>query len=200
MKIRHIRNQKGFSLIEGLLILIAVTLIAFVGYYVWHAQSQSDKDVASSQPTNHAKSDSPSATKQFLVIKEWNVKLPQSAQSMDAYYTVDAENSNNITLYSSDLDKLSNPQGVSCKGEYIAFLNRYTIDDPALKDPETTAVFKTITIGDHVYGFASKKQFAPDCTQTGASDSDYVPYAKTSDALEQKASAYRKMFLGIQAN
>jgi Tfp pilus assembly protein PilE len=36
-------NQKGFTLIEGLLIIIALALIVFTGYYVWHSQSQSNK-------------------------------------------------------------------------------------------------------------------------------------------------------------
>ena len=39
-------NPKGFGLIEGLLILIAVTLIAFVGYYVHHAQQANNTNQA----------------------------------------------------------------------------------------------------------------------------------------------------------
>lgn len=34
---KTLRNQKGFGLIEGLLIVIALTLIAFVGFYVYNA-------------------------------------------------------------------------------------------------------------------------------------------------------------------
>ncbi|HEX7633488.1 MAG TPA: prepilin-type N-terminal cleavage/methylation domain-containing protein [Candidatus Saccharimonadales bacterium] len=36
-------NQKGFSLIEGLLVIIALALVIFVGYYVYHSQKQTDK-------------------------------------------------------------------------------------------------------------------------------------------------------------
>jgi hypothetical protein len=36
-------NQRGFGAIEGLLIIIALTLIVFVGYYVWHTQKGADK-------------------------------------------------------------------------------------------------------------------------------------------------------------
>ncbi len=35
-------NQKGFGLIEGLLILIVVLLVGFIGYYVWNSQKEAD--------------------------------------------------------------------------------------------------------------------------------------------------------------
>jgi type II secretory pathway pseudopilin PulG len=38
-------NQKGFSLIEGLLVIIALALIVFVGYYVWHTQQNTNKQL-----------------------------------------------------------------------------------------------------------------------------------------------------------
>ncbi|MDB5164931.1 MAG: hypothetical protein JWL89_557 [Candidatus Saccharibacteria bacterium] len=57
-------DQKGFSLVEGLLVIIAVALVAFVGYYVYHAQSQTNKTysvaskVAQSTPKKSASSKS----------------------------------------------------------------------------------------------------------------------------------------------
>lgn len=33
------KNQHGFSIIEGLLILIAVVILVFVGWYVWHRKN-----------------------------------------------------------------------------------------------------------------------------------------------------------------
>jgi hypothetical protein len=33
------KNQKGFSAIEGLLIILVVLLLSFIGYYVYHAQN-----------------------------------------------------------------------------------------------------------------------------------------------------------------
>lgn len=51
-------NQKGFSLIEGLLIVIALVLIIFVGYYVWHTQKEANKTLDSSSKTSQKSSQS----------------------------------------------------------------------------------------------------------------------------------------------
>ena len=50
------KNQKGFSVVEGLLILVIVGLIGFVGWYVWQSKNKTDKTLenttqAQSQPT-----------------------------------------------------------------------------------------------------------------------------------------------------
>jgi len=44
-------KQKGFTAIEGLLLLIIVGIIGFTGWYVWHAKRSADKtlDVAASE-------------------------------------------------------------------------------------------------------------------------------------------------------
>ena len=44
------RNQKGFSVPEGLLILLFVAIVGGVGWYVWHVRRQSAKPA--SNPTN----------------------------------------------------------------------------------------------------------------------------------------------------
>lgn len=40
-------NQNGFSLVESLLVLIAVALVVFVGYYVWHTQKTANQTYTS---------------------------------------------------------------------------------------------------------------------------------------------------------
>jgi hypothetical protein len=45
-------TQKGFSLIEGLLVVIALTLIGFVGWYVWNANHKDDSPTKTSQTTS----------------------------------------------------------------------------------------------------------------------------------------------------
>ena len=52
-------NQKGFSAIEGLLILVIVGLIGGVGWYVWQSKKNADKSLTTSQTQNAA---SPSKT------------------------------------------------------------------------------------------------------------------------------------------
>lgn len=45
------KNQKGFSVVEGLLILIVVGLLAFVGWYVYHTKRTSSPTKTSTTPT-----------------------------------------------------------------------------------------------------------------------------------------------------
>lgn len=51
-------NQKGFSVIEGFLIVVVVGLIGFVGWYVWHSKQAVDESLS-----NTGKSSTPAVTK-----------------------------------------------------------------------------------------------------------------------------------------
>jgi len=53
MELHHtqIKEEKGFSAVEMLLSLIAVTLIAFVGYYVWNTQKTTDETLTAAGKT-----------------------------------------------------------------------------------------------------------------------------------------------------
>lgn len=55
------KNQQGFSLVEGLLVIIALALIVFVGYYVWHAQGQSKTSTTKDSAATPAATDSGNA-------------------------------------------------------------------------------------------------------------------------------------------
>lgn len=46
MKIKS--NQKGFSVVEGLLIVVLIGLIGFVGWYVWKSQTKKSVDTTGS--------------------------------------------------------------------------------------------------------------------------------------------------------
>jgi Tfp pilus assembly protein PilV len=41
------RNQQGFSVVEGLLILVIVGILGFTGWFVWHARQTADKTLSS---------------------------------------------------------------------------------------------------------------------------------------------------------
>jgi competence protein ComGC len=83
------KTQKGFAIVEGLLILIIVLLVGFIGYYVWHTQSQTDKtsndSVKASQSNSSGQS---SSSANYLTIKEDGVKFKLNDKIKDAYYTV----------------------------------------------------------------------------------------------------------------
>jgi hypothetical protein len=53
------KNQKGFSAVEGLLVLVIIGLVVFIGWYVWHSKNATDKTLSSANKA----STSSSATK-----------------------------------------------------------------------------------------------------------------------------------------
>lgn len=81
----HKLNQKGFGLIEGLLVIIAITLIAFTGYYIWHQQSQDDESGTVSQTSvSSSKSDGSTAnssTDKEQALKEFMLKTCSSSDA-----------------------------------------------------------------------------------------------------------------------
>jgi hypothetical protein len=73
-------NTKGFSAVEGLLALIAVTLISFVGYYVYHSQKNSDDTLneaisSSTSPSVKTIKKEADPTAGWLVYKDSNVSF-----------------------------------------------------------------------------------------------------------------------------
>ncbi|PJE65369.1 hypothetical protein COU91_02015 [Candidatus Saccharibacteria bacterium CG10_big_fil_rev_8_21_14_0_10_47_8] len=61
------KKQQGFTLVEGLLILVIVGVLGFVGWYVWHAKNNTEKtlqDTVQSQGTVSKIAKKPSSTLQ----------------------------------------------------------------------------------------------------------------------------------------
>lgn len=44
----NLKNQKGFTLVESLLVILILAVIGFAGYYVWHSQHSSKLPVSNS--------------------------------------------------------------------------------------------------------------------------------------------------------
>ncbi|HUD07029.1 MAG TPA: hypothetical protein VMR34_04020 [Candidatus Saccharimonadales bacterium] len=55
------KNSNGFTVVEGLLIVLVIALIGFGGYYVWHTQHKTSP--AKTTTSTSTKSTSPSSTK-----------------------------------------------------------------------------------------------------------------------------------------
>jgi len=71
------KSQKGFALIESLLIILILVIVAFAGYYVWHTQQNTDKvnsdTLKAGQSAQVPTASSKNAEKKSLSIKEWGV-------------------------------------------------------------------------------------------------------------------------------
>jgi|GEM_PF-6239605 len=117
MKIKN--NQKGFSLVEGLLLVIALSLIVFVGYYVWHSQKQADTNLTaaantsdSSAKTSAAQSTSQkSANDNLFKFKELGVGIVLSSELKGLSYSADASNNTQYDVTTPGFTQ----EGSSCK-------------------------------------------------------------------------------------
>jgi type II secretory pathway pseudopilin PulG len=107
-------NSLGFTLVEGLLIVVIVGLITGVGFYVWHSKQATEKNldqanqsanssqnklVGNKKPTT---SQPTKTTIQYFEIKEWGVRAPIS--NGDTFtYKFSADNKNIINVISKNL-------------------------------------------------------------------------------------------------
>lgn len=62
------KNQKGFSLVEGLLIFIAMTVVGFGGYLVWNRQNDATK--SSSESSNDTNDEEEATASDFTYTLE----------------------------------------------------------------------------------------------------------------------------------
>ncbi|HEX5456116.1 MAG TPA: hypothetical protein VFW77_01990 [Candidatus Saccharimonadales bacterium] len=125
-------NNKGFGVVEAILILIIVGIIGGTGVYVYK-QNQSDKDLGSGGNSQIQKTASDSqadkqtaqtpaaedSNKGFLVIKEWGIKVKLRDSDKVTGYTYDSK-PGDIFGYKYDsavtpVIKLINAKNENCK-------------------------------------------------------------------------------------
>ena len=90
-------NQKGFSAVETLLVIVLVAVLAFGGWFVWSRHQDADKN-ETKKAANSADQKSSSASKaadadfltvdlnQSLGFKEQKIKFQLSGDIKDAYF------------------------------------------------------------------------------------------------------------------
>ncbi|HVV67150.1 MAG TPA: hypothetical protein VHB72_03730 [Candidatus Saccharimonadales bacterium] len=85
------KNEKGFSIVEGLVVIAVVVAISLVGYLVWHAHHKKSPAKATTKTTSTTAAVHPvsSQANQYLPVKEWGVRipLPSDVNMADIYYT-----------------------------------------------------------------------------------------------------------------
>jgi hypothetical protein len=81
-------KTKGFSTIEGLLILVIVLILGGVGWYVWHSTKSTNEILNNAEKISDTQKKTPTSEQMtnYLSIKEWKVRLPLSPLIDDAYY------------------------------------------------------------------------------------------------------------------
>lgn len=86
LKIMHklSKNQKGFTTVEALLIILILAVIGFGGYYVYHTNHKTKTtNLAATAPktstaSNQAKTTSKQSAQKYITISAWGVRVPYS--------------------------------------------------------------------------------------------------------------------------
>lgn len=108
-------NQKGFGVVEGLLTIIALTLICFTGFYVYNANKRANESIKNSESATTTGSQldqtSPEANKTELIKYDPAVevsaasdsdKLEGASQSFKTFIGQELKNANEDQSLGSD--------------------------------------------------------------------------------------------------
>ncbi len=117
-------NQQGMGAVEIVLILVLAGILGFTGWYVWHSKQGTDKSLTNAGNSQYAQpataktiTQSKNATK-YLVIKEWDVKIPLGTDSDGFYYylrpATQGDPARYVDILSTRIDKLKNKDGDKC--------------------------------------------------------------------------------------
>lgn len=133
-------KQRGFSIIELLLIIIIIGVIGFVGWFVYNSKKTTDSsynNAANTQVAKPVESKSKATTQSagYLDIKEWGVRV--NVTKADNLTNVSYKMANDTVVFNSDQQKAIK----SCKDlnpETVWGLNRQMTG--SLKDPSGSAI------------------------------------------------------------
>ncbi len=88
-------NQKGFSVVEILIIIVVVGLLGVVGWFVYDRQKDKTSDTSNTQASTMQKDEaSKQETKKadpnegYLVVKEWGVRFKTPSGLSDVRYAI----------------------------------------------------------------------------------------------------------------
>ena len=89
---KHTVGQKGFSVVEVVVVLAMVAVLAVGGFFVWqkNKDDSAKKSDAKTSQSEEEPSD-PSEGGKYLVIEEWAIKLPLNDDIAEAYYTFSSD-------------------------------------------------------------------------------------------------------------
>ncbi len=191
-----LKNQKGFSLIEGLLVIIAVALIGFIIFYVYNVNKKANDSLnnAGSNSTieqNPSKSSEQTTSNtpaiQYFSFKELGVKIPLSKslaglqyKIQDNYYYV---NDDALAAAKTKCDPRNEFAGITSNSFASLFKkNGQYPKSPELGDGVLVKQYETFYI-------AASYPNGPPCTV----DSELSAYAKAlSESKQALSNAFKE--------
>lgn len=196
-------NKKGFTAIEAMLAVVMVAIIAFVGYYVYHTQSQSNKtlasatQVANSSPakgsTKKVTTTTPTSTQKYFIINEWGIRAPYSG-ILTLQYGAGA-NSNTFDVSSTQLDTGGPSATCALNSAAAGYIQRYLPTDE-IAPSETIQSF----VGQD---FAASNSQAPIYAKVNGYYYIYYPSTNSScsnqQLLDETIAAFTTLVPKLQA-
>lgn len=188
-------KQNGFTLIEGLLIILVLAVVGFGSYYVWH--SQTEKNNMESNGQNTTSPASSSLGQSYLTISEWGVRLKTNNLTKDSTYRVG--DSHTLYLSTKTLSNLAPNCDLSAKngalirgqaGYEVIGPGSYTIENSGYtytNDSGKEVTVKPTRVGDNYYIWTSSQ--AP-C---------FDPDSNNADKISEYLSAIKTMSQTVEA-
>ena len=180
-------NQKGFGIVEGLLIFVAVALIAGTGYYVYKQSQNNDKAQSSVEVANKKEAVVTPPTKTsttkadpydgYVVIKEWGIKI-KLADADKVTYSMSgtpngAANADSTTSYATL--RLNESVGTKDACRPLGF-----------SIVQTTATTSGTQVGKYYYGFEGGEPTACGDSKADALRSKIVTTELVNSAISVK--------------
>jgi prepilin-type N-terminal cleavage/methylation domain-containing protein len=151
-------NQKGFSVVEILVVIVVVGLLGAVGWLVHDRQkSKTDNRQASTTVTTPAKTPHAETPNQpqsnqsqvsYLAVKEWGVKIPQTSTGNVISYQISADDKNMANFVSSGQKALGGSCGTFGSARYHVFQaeNGYKSSDEVFQNKLNNAAENDLVI------------------------------------------------------
>lgn len=191
------KREKGFTLVEGLIILVVVILIGGVGYFVFaNRDSNKDKNDTNNQTSQQKDSEESAdeAEAKYLDIPEVGVRIKLTGAVEGAYYSVSNEGYAYFsTHYFDNVEGFEQCRSNAKGGEYgVAALTYAKVGDDNFGSPWTQAEFDGFSnskIGDTYYWING--------AQATCWDNEKFP---DSNPHVQKANEIRKAFTELSSS
>lgn len=200
------KKEDGFSVVEGLLVLVVVLLVGFIGYYVWNINHKTEsKDTEITSDTSKPKKASASTEKvptttppptvsindtgSYLTVTEWAIKIPLNTGTEGLSYKIRSTNDTNgsIGSFSSDALKAAGIAGCESNTIEVARGNKhqYVPQEGGTSTTSYDTQYETTKTNESYIGVKVGDNYLVDPNYSGAS------CAGTTDgaAKEQAATA-----------
>jgi hypothetical protein len=189
-------NQKGFGAVEGLLVVIALTLIVGVGYYVVNANKDNQDTTNNTRTSTKAETKPTETKKQYLEFKSAGVKMELNEQTKDAYVGTTSQDDTYISSHYFDDKPAFEGCKVNGQASGIIALSSAKVGDDHFGSPWTEAELKGLSevkIGDTYYWMTPSNGPCWDPGKTSESDPGVQKLMEFRKAIADQQSTITKL-------